>query len=94
MRSSSSSIGSSGSLIGSPSLTISTTKFSVTSRMVRPTSSSSAGRLYAPARTICTSRALRLRLWTSSMPSFRVRPLQDRGMPAGPNLIMSRATRL
>lgn len=36
----------------------------------------------------CTSSAPRLRLCTSLIPSSRVRPLLESGIPAGPNLIM------
>lgn len=39
-------------------------------------------------RNICTSMAVKPRLWTSSMPSLSVLPLHESGIPAGPNRIM------
>ncbi len=86
--SSSSSIGTSGEQISSSSLMNSMTKSSVMSFRVIPTSSSSGYLIWMVGLTIWTSMAVRLRLWTSSMPSFRVRPLHESGIPAGPNLIM------
>src|SRR5437773_8845151 len=57
------------------------------SRGVRPMSSSPAYRSFRFTRTNWTSIAVKPRLWMSSIPSRRVRPLQDRGMPEGPKRI-------
>src|SRR2546423_4629749 len=57
------------------------------SRGVRPMSSSPAYRSFRFTRTNWTSIAVKPRLWMSSIPSRRVRPLQDSGMPEGPKRI-------
>src|SRR2546430_7990441 len=57
------------------------------SRGVRPMSSSPAYRSFRYTGPNGTSIAVKPRLWMSSIPSRRVRPLQDRGMPEGPKRI-------
>src|SRR5919197_3741343 len=64
-----------------------TTSSSGISLGVRPTSSSAAYRSFRFTRTSWTSIADRPRLWMSSIPSRKVRPLQDKGIPDGPKRI-------